>query len=320
MRCVKRHLARRYHRLLSDPSQSMQFVEATVRTQARRGFPYALAMSGQASLRFDPGVQAWLKCLGAPRDTIRQQLVSRQLAAHLPKHPAQLRVLDAGCGQGTQAIALANLGHDVTGIDISETLLEAAEHEAGRLPGDVCRRLRFERGDVLDLGPGHRERYDVVCCHGVAMYLPSLAELVSALFSATRSGGIVSLLTRNRAGIAMRAGMSRDWSAALAAFDAAHYTNRLGIEKVRADDPADIRHAIDEANGETLAWYGVRLFADHWSNEEPAPDIEEALAAEEEAGRRDPYRALAALTHTVATTPPATKPPGPNSPQIPTPA
>lgn len=291
------------------------------RTALARGlFPYALAMSGRASLRFDPGVQAWLKCLGAPRDTIRQQLVSRQLAAHLPRHPAQLAVLDAGCGQGTQAIALANLGHDVTGIDISETLLEAAQDEAGRLPGDVRRRLRFERGDVLDLGPGHRERYDVVCCHGVAMYLPSLTELVSALFSATRSGGIVSLLTRNRAGIAMRAGMSREWSAALAAFDAAHYTNRLGIEKVRADDPADVRHAIDKANGETLAWYGVRLFADHWSNEEPAPDIEQALAAEEEAGHRDPYRALAALTHTIATTPPNHQTTPPKSPQIPTPA
>ncbi|HXB66407.1 MAG TPA: methyltransferase domain-containing protein [Solirubrobacteraceae bacterium] len=260
-------------------------------------------MSDRASPRFDPGVRAWLECLGSPRDTIRQQLVSRQLAAHLPRHPTQLAVLDAGCGQGTQAMALASLGHDVTGIDISETLLEAAQGEARRLPDDVRRRIRFERGDVLDLGPAHRGRYDVVCCHGVAMYLPSLAELVRALFSATRPGGIVSLLTRNQAGIAMRAGMSREWSGTLAGFDAAHYTNRLGIEKVRADDPADVRHAIDRAGGEAVHWYGVRLFTDHWPNE-PAPDIEEALAAEEEAGRRDPYRALAALTHTLATAPP----------------
>jgi len=101
----------------------------------------------------------------------------------------------------------------------------------------------------------------------------------------------------------MRAGMSREWSGTLAGFDAAHYTNRLGIEKVRADDPADVRHAIDRAGGEAVHWYGVRLFTDHWPNE-PAPDIEEALAAEEEAGRRDPYRALAALTHTLATAPP----------------
>jgi hypothetical protein len=39
------------------------------------------------------------------------------------------------------------------------------------------------------------------------MYLPSLAETVSALVGVARPGGLVSILTRNRAGIAMRAGM-----------------------------------------------------------------------------------------------------------------
>jgi len=44
----------------------------------------------------------------------------------------------------------------------------------------------------------------------------------------------------------------------------------------------------------------VRLFSDHWDSEDPPADLDALLVAEEQAGQRDPYRALAALTHTVA--------------------
>jgi hypothetical protein len=44
------------------------------------------------------------------------------------------------------------------------------------------------------------------------------------------------------------------------------------------------------------------LFSDHWATTEPPTDFAGLLAAEEEAARRDPYRGLAALTHTIAMT------------------
>ncbi len=54
----------------------------------------------------------------------------------------------------------------------------------------------------------------------------------------------------------------------------------------------------------TVAWYGVRLFTDHWDPVPPGDDLVALVAVEEEAGRRDPFRALAALTHAVARTGP----------------
>ena len=257
-------------------------------------------MGNGVSARFEPGVRAWIEGVGSVRDAVRQALVSRQLAAHLPDDVGRLEVLDAGCGQGTQAIALARLGHRVTGVDVSEELLAKAERAARKEPAEVCARLGFERADVLALGAARRGCYDVVCCHGVAMYLPSLAELVDQLVAVARSGALVSLLTRNRAGIAMRAGMTGQWSAALEGFDTSHYTNRLGIEQARADDPAEVRTALNAAGADPLGWYGVRLFSDHWDREASTEDLEALIAAEEEAGRRDPYRAVAALTHTLA--------------------
>lgn len=95
--------------------------------------------------------------------------------------------------------------------------------------------------------------------------------------------------------------MTQQWADALLGFDATHYTNRLGIQRARADDPADVRSALRDAGADTIAWYGVRLFSDHWDRDAQPDDFEAVIKAEQEAGRRDPYRALAALTHTLAT-------------------
>jgi S-adenosylmethionine-dependent methyltransferase len=253
--------------------------------------------------RFEPAVDAWLAGLGLVRDAVRQELVRRQLAANLPTPAEPLRVLDAGCGQGTQAIALARLGHHVVGLDVSDTLLETARGAAALQPTDVRRRLDFVVGDLLALGDQHTGHYDLVCCHGVAMYLPSLGDTVRALVRSCRPGGLLSLLTRNRSGIAMRAGMKGEWAAALEGFDARSYDNRLGLAAVRADEPSEVRAALAAAGAACTAWYGVRLFSDHWGQEPPGDDFTQLLAAEEEAGRRDPYRSLAALTHTIARVP-----------------
>ena len=256
--------------------------------------------SGPPDDRFEVAVPAWLAGLGLVRDAVRQELVSRQIASHLSTLDGPLRVLDAGCGQGTQAIALARLGHEVVGLDLSGVLLGEAEHAAADEPDAVRQRLSFEIGDLLDFGDRHAEKYDLVCCHGVAMYLPSLEDAVRALAGATRVGGLISLLTRNRAGIAMRAGMTGNWIEAAAAFEARTYGNRLGIEAVRADEPTEVQAALHAVGAHTEAWYGVRLFTDHWGQERPGGDFADILAAEEEAGRRDPFRSVAALTHTVA--------------------
>ncbi len=157
----------------------------------------------------------------------------------------------------------------------------------------------LRQGDLTAVRNSSDGQFDVVCCHGVVMYLPSLDEAVTSLAATIRPGGLVSLLTRNRASIAMRAGMTGDWLGAMRGFDARHYTNRLGAEGVRADDPEAVFAALADVGITTLAWYGVRLFTDHWADVCPPADINEVVAAEAEAGRRDPYRRLAALTHTI---------------------
>ena len=49
--------------------------------------------------------------------------------------PPHARILDLGCGEGRYARALASLGYRVTGVDISDDLLERAHELSPDLPG-----------------------------------------------------------------------------------------------------------------------------------------------------------------------------------------
>ena len=59
-------------------------------------------------------------------------------------------VLDVGCGTGRIAIALAEQGVDVVGLDLSAPMLRVAERKRARLTPEVARRLTFVLADMTD--------------------------------------------------------------------------------------------------------------------------------------------------------------------------
>lgn len=73
--------------------------------------------------------------------------------------PAPARVLDAGCGTGRTGIRLAELGYDVLGCDVDETMLAVAVEDAPHLAWRVADLAALE---TTDLGPA----YDVVLLAG----------------------------------------------------------------------------------------------------------------------------------------------------------
>jgi S-adenosylmethionine-dependent methyltransferase len=249
--------------------------------------------------QFAPGVRRWLDNLGRLRDAVRQEVLASQLAgiAQLASGPA--RVLDVGCGQGTQALRLARAGHEVTGLDSSAEMLASFEAAVADEPESVARRIRLVGGSgeqAPELAPGP---YDLVMCHGVLMYIDDAASLLAGLTAVVAAGGALSLLVRNGLAPAMRDGLLGNWQMALRAFDSKEYVNRLGIA-ARAHAPADVDLLLAPFGWRRRAWFGVRVFTDH--RDEPAPGPagrEEMMQAEREAGRRDPYRSVAALLHLV---------------------
>ncbi|MFG3201898.1 class I SAM-dependent methyltransferase [Streptomyces sp. NPDC048192] len=223
--------------------------------------------------------------------------LDEQIAGRFPVG-RRLRVLDVGMGQGTQALRLARLGHQVTGVEQDPTMIAAARRALAAEPEGIRERVRLVQGDGRDTGvhflPGS---FDVVLCHGVLMYVEEPDPLVAGLARMLAPGGLLSLLVRNGDALAMRPGLAGDWAGALAAFDTTAYRNRLGLD-VRADRLASLTATLAGIAAPLHAWYGVRVFTDTAADDAEIPDgLETLLAVEERAGRTDPYRGVAALLH-----------------------
>lgn len=232
---------------------------------------------------------------------MRQELVARQLEEQIvARYPVgrRLRVLDVGMGQGTQALRLARAGHEVTGLEKDPTMIAAAREALAAEPEGIRERMRIIEGDGRETGvhflPGS---FDVVLCHGVLMYVDEPDPLLAGLARMLAPGGLLSLLVRNGDALAMRPGLSGDWEGTLAAFDTVSYTNRLGLD-ARAERLDTLTDTLAGIGAPLQAWYGVRVFTDTALDDEEIPDdLETLLAAEERAGRTDPYRRVAALLH-----------------------
>ena len=256
---------------------------------------------------FATGEEQWRARLGTLRQAVRQEIVARQLAGQLEGRPGR-RVLDVGCGQGTQALRLARRGYAVTGLDGSAGLLADLGRSLRDEPPEVRDRVRPVLGDALSTADLFAAgSFDAVLCHGVLMYLPDPGPLLAAIARVTAPGGLVSLLVRNGDALAMRPGLLRDWAAAAAAFDGTGYLNRIGVQ-ARADRLDDLAARLAATGLEVERWYGVRVFTDAAGDEEPVPDPDAfglLLDCEDRAGRTDPYRSVAALLHILARRPPA---------------
>lgn len=104
----------------------------------------------------------------AGRDEMRETLLS-----YLPQDLKGARVLDAGCGTGAMAQALAGRGADVVAVDLSPQLVEVAKD---RTPSHLLPQIRFEAGDMTSAALGrfdfcvamdsviHYEQPDMVSC------------------------------------------------------------------------------------------------------------------------------------------------------------
>ncbi|TGU45231.1 class I SAM-dependent methyltransferase [bacterium M00.F.Ca.ET.152.01.1.1] len=100
-------------------------------------------------------------------------------------------VLELACGTGRVALPLAELGFNVTGVDLSEGLLSIAERKAAGLPIAAQQRLRFVQQDMRDLELGELFEVVLVPFHSFQYLLTSDLQIraLEAIHRHIRPGG-----------------------------------------------------------------------------------------------------------------------------------
>ncbi|MCT9097851.1 class I SAM-dependent methyltransferase [Haloarchaeobius sp. HME9146] len=122
-------------------------------------------------------------------DPSRERLLWETLDGMLPDLDGK-HVLDAGCGSGFYAERYVDRGADVTGVDLSEDMLDRARQQvpdAEFVQADLGESLDFLDDDSVD----------VVVCQHVFSHLPDLSGPLSEFARVLVDGGVLVVSTHN---------------------------------------------------------------------------------------------------------------------------
>jgi ubiquinone/menaquinone biosynthesis C-methylase UbiE len=110
-----------------------------------------------------------------------------ELNRNLPESP--LRVLDVGCGTGVISLLFAERGDQVTGIDLSEGMIEEARRKADAQNLSI----EFRRGDAEHL-PFNDGSFDVVVSRHLLWTLPHPEIALKEWHRVLKMGGVVLII------------------------------------------------------------------------------------------------------------------------------
>src|SRR5438309_4220848 len=154
-----------------------------------------------------------------------------------------LRVLEIGCGMGTDGAQFAQAGADYTGVDLTDAAIELARKrfELSGLPGN------FQVADAENL-EFPDESFDVVYSHGVLHHTPDTARAVREIHRVLKPGGRAIVMLYHRGSYNYRVGirmLRRAGAGLLRTEGGIRIVNRLTGEPVESlrEHAASLRNA-----------------------------------------------------------------------------
>lgn len=120
---------------------------------------------------------------------IEQQTIARQQSGLTGK-----KVLDVGCGGGILSHSMAVRGATVTGIDLGEANIKAAQIHAEQ----TSQEIDFACVAVEDYAKAHAGEFDVVACMEMLEHVPDPQSIINACFTLLKPNGVLVLSTINR--------------------------------------------------------------------------------------------------------------------------
>jgi len=252
--------------------------------------------------RFQSDAGKYAAYLETPEGRLRADLTFANLQEFLGSVKTSLRVLDLGCGTGTTAIRLAQLGHQVILLDSSPAMLDLAQRAAQE--AGVAEKITVKLGDAARLADLFtNELFDVILCHNLLEYVDDPQAVLGGAAQVMRnSSAILSILVRNQAGEVLKA--------AIQAGDLAVAENNLTAEwtheslyggNVRLFTADGLETMLQAASLTVTAKRGVRVIADYLPQRiSRDDDYERIFELERKLGSLPEFAAVARYTHCLA--------------------
>lgn len=115
----------------------------------------------------------------------QRELWTAEILKNLPKKE-HLRILDVGCGAGFFSIILASLGHEVIGIDLTESMINNSAKLAKTLDYDID--FRVMNAQELEFDD---EEFDVVISRNLTWTLPDIEQAYKEWYRVLKEDGVL---------------------------------------------------------------------------------------------------------------------------------
>ena len=154
-----------------------------------------------------------------------------------------LRVLEVGCGLGTDGAQFAQAGADYTGIDLTDAAIDLARKrfELFELPG------KFQTDDAERLSFPN-DSFDLVYSHGVLHHTPDIEAAIREIHRVLRPGGRAKVMLYHRNSYNYRVNISM--------------LRRTGVHLLRWNAGVKLVHLMTREPVESLRSHAQRLKAD----------------------------------------------------------
>ena len=163
-----------------------------------------------------------------------------------------LRVLEIGCGVGTDGLQFARAGATYTGVDLTEAAVELARKnfESAGMPGE----FRVSDAEKLDFTD---ESFDIVYSHGVLHHTPDIAAALREVHRVLKPGGRAIVMLYHRGSYNYRIGirvLRRAGAGLLRSEGGIKIVNRLTGEPIESlrEHAASLRNAHGQFSGAEL--------------------------------------------------------------------
>lgn len=133
---------------------------------------------------WDANAQRWSELTGDDGDETRRLQTDETVLALLGEVRG-MRVLDAGCGTGYLARKLARSGASVTGVDVSERMIDIAREREQREPLGVA----YERASIQEATTLAAESFDAAVANFVLMDTPDPEAALREMRRLVKPGG-----------------------------------------------------------------------------------------------------------------------------------